>query len=112
MPQSGQSGSRRVKKTATACKGVGYHSDSLQATEASQFQQNTRSTAATHGIYTVPNRGAICPETVHCHLQVVRVVHMLGTDMVAATHQGGGLSRQCKCSNAISQDYIDVNGIA
>ena len=91
MPQSGQSGRRRVKKTMTDCMGAEYRSDWLQATEASQFQQCTRSTAATHGICTVPNTGAKCPEKVHCHLQVVRVVHMLGTDMVAATHQGGAV---------------------
>ena len=111
MPQSGKSVGHRVKNTATACLGAEYRSDCLQATEASQFQQCTWSTAATHGIYTEPNRGAICPETVHCRLQVVRVVHMLGPDVQAADHTGTHYPRSAD-AHTPSRDCIDENGIA
>ena len=88
MPQSGQSGGRRVENTATACWGAVCRTDCLQNTEASRFQQCTRGTAATHGICTVPNRGAICPESGRCRLQMMGVVHMPGTDMLAADRSG------------------------
>ena len=90
---------------------VENHSNNSQATDASQFHQSKRSTAATHGIYTVPNRGATCPETVHCRLQVVRVVHMLGPDVQAADHSGTHYPRSAD-AHTPSRDCIDENGIA
>ena len=63
---------------------VENHSNNSQATDASQFQPSKRSTAATHGIYIVPNRGATCLAMVHCHLYAVNVAQMLGLDMQAA----------------------------
>ena len=84
MPQSGRSEGRHTKKAATACMDVENHSNISQAHDASKFQQSKRSTAATHGIYTVPNRGATSPAMVHCHLHAVNVAHMLGPDVQAA----------------------------
>ena len=72
-------------KAATACMDVENHSNNSQATDASQFQQSKRSTAATHGIYIVPNRGATCPALVHCHHYAVSVDHMLGLGAQAAS---------------------------
>ena len=93
MPQSGRFEGRHTKKAATACLEVGNHSNNSQATDASQFQQSKRSTAATHGIYTVPNRGATCPAMVHCHLHAASVAHMLGPDAQAADVSGAHYPR-------------------
>ena len=95
MPQSGRSEGRHIKKAATARMDVENHSYNLQATDASQFQQSKRSTAATHGIYTVPNRGATCPAMVHCHLHAVNVAHMLGPDVLVANFSEEHYHRGC-----------------
>ena len=99
MPQSGRSEGRHTKKAATACMDVEDHSN-ISQTDASQYQQSKRSTAATHGIYTVPNTGATCPAMVHCHLHAANVARMLGPDVQAANlsekhYPRGADARKC-----------------
>ena len=95
LPQSDRSEGRHTKKAATACMDVESNSNNSQANDASQFQQSKRSIAATHGIYTEPNRGATCPAMVHCHLHAVNVAHVLGPDVQAANFSEEHYHRGC-----------------